>query len=88
MQPSLCRAAQPEETLEKIASKTSGRYYRAQDKDTLGRIYREINQAEPTESKPRRFKIYRDHFTKMILAGLLLLLLEVIVSHTLLRRVP
>ncbi len=77
-----------EETLEKIASKTGGRYYRAQDKDTLGRIYREINQAEPTESKPRRFKIYRDHFTKIILAGFLLLLLEVIVSHTLLRRVP
>ena len=77
-----------EETLQKIASTTGGRYFRAEDKDTLGRIYQEINKAEPTEHKPRRFKVYRDHFSVLILAGLLLLLLEVVLSQTILKRVP
>lgn len=77
-----------EETLQKIASTTGGKYFRAEDKDTLGRIYQEINKAEPTEHKPRRFKVYRDHFGWVMAAGLLVLLLEILISHTLLKRVP
>ena len=77
-----------EETLQKIAIKTGGKYYRAQDADTLKRVYNEIDQLETTARNPKRFKIYRDFYAPVILAGLLALLLEVLLTHTLLRRVP
>ena len=77
-----------EETLQKIATKTGDKYYRAQDADTLKRVYNEIDQLETTGRDPKRFKVYRDFYAPVILAGLLGLLLEVLLTHTLLRRVP
>ena len=47
-----------------------------------------INQLETTERDPKRFRIYRDFFAEVILPGLLVLLLELALTHTLLRRIP
>ncbi len=77
-----------EETLQKVATKTGGKYYRAQNADTLKRVYNEIDQLETTERDPKRFKVYRDFFQSVILAGLLVLMLEIALAHTVLRRIP
>ncbi len=77
-----------EETLQKIAARTGGKFYRAENADTLRSVYAEINQLETTERDPKRFRIYRDFFAEVILTGLLVLLLELALTHTLLRRIP
>ncbi len=77
-----------EETLQKIATRTGGKFYRAESADTLRQVYDEINQMETTERDAKRFRVYRDFFAEVILAGLLVLLCELALTHTVLRRIP
>ena len=49
-----------EETLEKIASVTGGKYFRATDTDSLAKIYVEIDRLEKTEVETKQFTNYRE----------------------------
>lgn len=49
-----------EDTLQKIASATGGKYFRATDTETLDSIYREIDQLEKTKVESRHFVDYRE----------------------------
>ena len=45
-----------EKTLEAIADKTGGRYFRARDTKELSKIYSLLNKLEPTEKESQNFR--------------------------------
>ncbi|MDH3735282.1 MAG: VWA domain-containing protein [Gemmatimonadota bacterium] len=77
-----------EETLSAIAELTGGQYFRATDRESLEEIYAEIDALETTEIDVQSFTRYGELFHFPLAAGLLLLLLEVVLSNTALRRLP
>ena len=77
-----------EKTLKEIASKTGGKYYRADSTDTLRQIYDDIDKLEKTEVEVKRFVQVKELFHWAILPGMFFLLLEVILGHTVWRRLP
>lgn len=77
-----------EDTLKAIADKTGGKYYRADSTDTLVRIYDEIDQLEKTEAEVKKYTRVDELFHWAALPGLVILLLEILLNHTLWRRLP
>jgi Ca-activated chloride channel family protein len=77
-----------EDTLKAIADKTGGRYYRADNAETFRSIYREIDQLEKTEAEVRKFTQYEELFPWVLSAGMGLVLLELLLQHTIWRRLP
>jgi Ca-activated chloride channel family protein len=77
-----------EDTLTKIADLTGGKYYRADNATTFRQIYDEIDKLEKTEAEVKKYSQHRELFVWFVAAGLALLLAEVLLSHTVLRRLP
>jgi Ca-activated chloride channel homolog len=77
-----------EDTLQKIADKTGGRYYRADNADKFQQIYAEIDNLEKTEATISKYTEYKELFAWFVLGGFLLLLIEITLGQTLLRRLP
>jgi Ca-activated chloride channel homolog len=77
-----------EQTLTQIAQRTGGKYYRADNADTLRNIYAEIDKLEKTEVEVKKYQSYRELFQWLAVPALWLLLLETILSHTVWRRLP
>jgi Ca-activated chloride channel homolog len=77
-----------EETLTKIAQATGGKYYRAENTAGFRKIYEEIDQLEKTDIEVKKYQRYRELFPGFVLGGLSVLLLEIILSNTVWRRLP
>lgn len=77
-----------EDTLQKIAQMTGGKYYRADNAQNFRAIYAEIDKLEKTEAQVQKFTQHRELFAWMISPALGLLLLEVLLQHTIWRRLP
>jgi Ca-activated chloride channel family protein len=77
-----------EDTLQRIADKTDARYFRATDTKSLRNIYKEIDQLETTPIEEKGYVEYRELFHLFLIPGLLLIVLEVILKNTVLRRIP
>jgi Ca-activated chloride channel family protein len=77
-----------EDTLQKIADKTGGKYYRADSSDTLRRIYREIDQIEKSEAEVKKYEHFDELFRPVALGGLGVLLLELVLGQTVWRKLP
>ncbi len=77
-----------EETLKLIARRTGGAYFRADSTDTLRDIYAQIDRLEKTEVEMKRYQRYRELFPFFVLPGWVLLMLEVILAHTVWRKLP
>ena len=77
-----------EATLQQIAQITGGEYFRAEDEKALARIYRQISQMEQTKIKVKEYLQYNELFSKYALAGLLLLMVEVVLENTRYRKLP
>ena len=77
-----------EDTLQKIADKTGGKYYRADNAEKFQAIYAEIDKLEKTEASINKYTEYKELFPWVLAAGLLILLVEFLLSQTLLRRLP
>jgi Ca-activated chloride channel homolog len=77
-----------EDTLQKIADMTGGKYYRADNAQRFQAIYAEIDKLEKTEAEVKKFAHHNELFAWVISPGLGLLLLEVLLRHTLWRRLP
>jgi Ca-activated chloride channel family protein len=77
-----------EETLTEIAKKTGGKYYRADRTETLQQIYDDIDSLEKTEVEVKRFLHIDELFSWLVLPGLGLLLVEVLLGHTVWRKLP
>ena len=77
-----------EATLQQIAEKTGGKYFRAVDKGALASIYRAIDTLERTEVTEVRYLQYTEHFAGFVGSGLGLLALAMLLSGSLFRRLP
>src|SRR5205085_3482541 len=67
-----------EETLLAIAKKTGGKYYRADNTDTLHKIYDEIDKLETTEVETRKYVQIEELLWWAVWPGLGLLVLEIL----------
>ncbi len=77
-----------EPLLRQIAQETGGRYFRATDSEALSRIFRQIDQLEKTPIQITRYARYDEETRPLIVAGLAALALELLLSATLVVRVP
>ena len=77
-----------EATLQEIAGKTGGKYFRARSEDELEEIYTEIDRLEKTEIKVNEYVQYRELFSIFVMFGLGFLVLEMFLSQTVFRKIP
>ncbi len=77
-----------EDSLRKIAEKTGGEYYRATDTGSLKNIYERIDQLEKVKFEDNAYRQVTLHFDLVLLAGLALLLLEIVLARTVFLRIP
>jgi Ca-activated chloride channel family protein len=77
-----------EDTLQKIAQMTGGKYYRADNAEKFQAIYAEIDALEKSEADVKKFARHKELFRIFAGIGLGLILIETVLKHTLLRRLP
>jgi len=77
-----------EKTLTTVADITGGKYFRATDNRTLRAIYRDIDQLEKTKIEVSAYRRYRELFYGWLAGGLVVLLLEIGLGATVLRKIP
>ncbi len=77
-----------EDTLQKIADMTGGKYYRADNAEKFQQIYNEIDKLEKTEASVKKYTQFDELFPWFIAGGLALLLIELVLGQTIFRRLP
>jgi Ca-activated chloride channel family protein len=77
-----------EKTLTAVAQKTGGEYFRADNSDTLRKIYERIDTLEKTEVETKKYVHIKELFHWLVASGLGLLLLEVLLGNTVWRKLP
>jgi Ca-activated chloride channel family protein len=77
-----------EDTLTKIAQMTGGRYYRADNTENFQKIYAEIDKLEKSEAEIKKYTQFRELFPWFLAPGLGVVLIEMVLRNTLLRRLP
>jgi len=77
-----------EDTLQKIADMTGGKYYRADNAENFRKIYSEIDALEKTEAEVKKYAQHKELFFWFVSSGLLPLLAEIALGQTILRRLP
>jgi Ca-activated chloride channel homolog len=77
-----------EETLQKIADKTGGKYYRADNAEKFRQIYAEIDKLEKTEAVINKYTEFKELFPWLAGVGMAILLVELALGQTLFRRLP
>ncbi len=77
-----------EDMLRKVAEKTGGKYFRAEDEKSLATIYDEINQLEKTEYKVKEYTNWRELFPWFLIPAFALLLGETVLRNTIFRSHP
>ena len=77
-----------EKTLQAVASKTGGLFYRATDTDSLQKIYEQINQYETSAQSVQKFEHVEELYRWPLFPSLGLLALGVLLQQTRFRRLP
>jgi Ca-activated chloride channel homolog len=77
-----------EDTLQKIADTTGGKYYRADNAEHFQQIYADIDKLEKTEAIINKYAEFQELFPWFVWSGLALLLIGLVLSQTVLRRLP
>lgn len=77
-----------EELLTDIASSTGGKYFRATNTKVLDSVYMAIDQLEKSKVETRIFTKRTDSFFPWVIAAMILLLLEVLLSTAYFRKLP
>ncbi len=77
-----------EDTLQMIASTTGARYFRARDLQSLKYVYTEIDKLEKTKFKVVRYTDRQEIAVYFLIPAALLLGLEILLSNTVLRKIP
>ena len=77
-----------EETLREIARVTGGKFYRAEDAQTLARVQDAIWRLEKSKLRAPAYRRYRELLPWFLGPALGLLLLEIALSNTVLRKLP
>ena len=77
-----------EQLLQEVAKIGDGRYFRATDNRKLEQIYKEIDKMEKSRIDVVTYRRSQAHFQPFVLAGLILLLLEMVSRLTIYRKLP
>lgn len=77
-----------EVSLKNIADMTGGKYFRATNNNKLRAIYQEIDQMEKTKINVREFNKKNEEYFVFALVALVLLILEVLLRNTILKKIP
>jgi Ca-activated chloride channel homolog len=77
-----------EVSLRKIADMTGGKYYRARSEQELSEIYADIDRLEKTKIQVHEYTQYKELFFGYLLAGFLVLMIEILISQTYFRKIP
>lgn len=77
-----------EVTLQKIASTTDGKYFRATNNNKLAEIYKEIDKLEKSKIDVKEYSKKEEEYLKYALAGALLLVLGLFLKTTIFRNIP
>ena len=77
-----------EDTLKQIANGTGGHYFRATDTQSLRQIYREIDRFEKTKFETVSSITHKELAVYFLIPAVLLLGIEILLSNTLLRKIP
>ena len=77
-----------ENTLKLIASTTGGSYFRATDGQSLKRIYTEIDRFEKTKFEVANAIVRKELVGYFLIPTMLLLGIEILLSNTVLRKIP
>lgn len=82
------RTTMDEQTLKQVAEVSGGQYFRAADPDTLQSIYERIRSLEKSRFETTEYRRYEELSSALVIPAALLLVLQVILSCTWLRKVP
>ncbi|HAH23026.1 MAG TPA: aerotolerance regulator BatA [Prolixibacteraceae bacterium] len=74
--------------LQKIASTTGGKYFRATNNNKLAEIYQEIDKLEKSKIDVKEYSKKEEEYLKYASAGTLLLLLGMFLKTTIFRNIP
>lgn len=77
-----------EELLNEMSKQTGARYFRATTSAQLEQIYAYIDQLEKTEIEVNVYKRYEEKYRPFVLFGIISLLLQWLLGHTVLRQLP
>ncbi len=77
-----------EKTLSQISDITGGKYFRANSNNKLKQIYDEIDKMEKIKIEVSSYRSSTELFYDWVGAGLILLLLELVLSRTILKKIP
>lgn len=77
-----------EESLKKIADITGGRYYRAQDTESLRKIYDDINRLEKSKIEHFGYAEYTELFAYFLIPALVIIGFEIFLANTLFIKIP
>ncbi len=77
-----------EDLLKRIAQKTGGLYFRATNTEKLREIYKQISEMEKTKIEVKEFTRYKEKFVPFAALALMLLVGEIVLQHSWLRRLP
>jgi Ca-activated chloride channel homolog len=77
-----------EDLLNQIATRTESRYFRASDTTSLRETFKEIDRLEKTSFEQKIYYEHQECFYLFLIPGLVLLLFEIILKNTVLRKIP
>jgi len=77
-----------EKSLQEIAGMTGGHYFRATNNAKLRNIYQEIDKMEKTKINVREYNKKNEEFFVFAIVAFLLLLTEILLRNTILKRIP
>ena len=77
-----------EDVLKQVSEKTGGKYFRADNTETLRGIFAEIDRLEKSTVEVKKFQRYRELAHWPVALGLGLLLAEILLANTLWRKLP
>ncbi|MBU8910315.1 MAG: VWA domain-containing protein [Desulfobacterales bacterium] len=74
--------------LKKIAAETQADFFEAGDLKSLGQIYEMINNLEKTKVEVEKWVEYKELYPGLLMAGLILFLINIVLSNTRFLRIP
>lgn len=77
-----------EPLLKKVAEMTGGKYFRATDNNVLADVFTEIDKLEKTKIDTKNFSLSYDNYLPWAWALLIVVMLNVVMQYTVLRRIP
>lgn len=77
-----------EKVMKQVAEMTEGKYFRATDNKKLRAIYQEIDQMEKTRIEVRSYRRYTELFYSFVFTAVFLLIADVGIVSTWLRKIP